>query len=47
VELLRENGGENAGEENVEQIEERSDARQKRRVTMNRRRRKAVQSRGN
>jgi hypothetical protein len=45
MKLLRQNGGEYARQEDVEQIEERSDARDDRRVAVNRRRRKAVQPR--
>jgi hypothetical protein len=47
MKLLRQNGGEYARQEDVEQIEERSDARDDRRVAVNRRRRKAVQPRRN
>jgi hypothetical protein len=47
MKLLRQNGGEYAREEDVEQIEERSDARDDRRVAVNRRRPKTVQPRRN
>ena len=44
VKLLRENRGEHTCEEDVEQIEERSDAGDERCVAVNRRRRKPIQS---
>ena len=46
MELLRQHGAEHARQEDVEQIEERADARDDRRVAVNRRRRQPVQPRG-
>ena len=43
MKLLREDSGENAGEKDIEEIEERTDTRDERRVAVNRRRRQAVQ----
>jgi len=45
MKLLGEHGRQNAGQEDVEKIEERPDARDGGRVAMNRSGRKAIQSR--